>query len=47
MDRIKIDRSFINELDANTETAEITLAIIDMAHRLNLDVIAEGVETTD
>ncbi len=45
MDRIKIDRSFINELDANTETAEITLAIIDMAHRLNLDVIAEGVET--
>ncbi len=47
MDRIKIDRSFINELNANTETAEITLAIIDMAHRLNLDVIAEGVETTD
>ncbi|MDJ0806816.1 MAG: EAL domain-containing protein [Gammaproteobacteria bacterium] len=47
MDRIKIDRSFIYELDANSETAEITLAIIDMAHRLKLDVIAEGVETPD
>ncbi len=46
MDRIKIDRAFIKELDTNKETAEITLAIIDMAHRLNLDVIAEGVETS-
>lgn len=46
MDKIKIDRSFINELESNTETSEITLAIIDMAHRLELDVIAEGVETT-
>ena len=46
MDRIKIDRSFVSELGANPETAEITLAIIDMAHRLNLSVIAEGVETS-
>ncbi len=46
MDRIKIDRSFINELDSNSETAEITLAIIDMAHRLHLAVLAEGVETS-
>jgi diguanylate cyclase (GGDEF)-like protein len=46
MDRLKIDRSFINELDSDSETAEITLAIIDMAHRLKLAVIAEGVETS-
>jgi len=45
MDRIKIDRCFVSELEANPETAEITLAIIDMAHRLKLSVIAEGVET--
>jgi diguanylate cyclase (GGDEF)-like protein len=45
MDRIKIDRSFIKDLDTKAETAEITLAIIDIGHRLQLDVLAEGVET--
>jgi EAL domain-containing protein (putative c-di-GMP-specific phosphodiesterase class I) len=45
MDRIKIDRTFIQELGSDKESAEITLAIIDMAHRLKLSVIAEGVES--
>lgn len=46
MDRIKIDRTFVNDLDTNIETAEITSSIIEMAHRLHLEVIAEGVETS-
>jgi len=45
LDRIKIDRSFISEIKQEPETADITLAIISMAHRLKLKVVAEGVET--
>jgi len=47
LDRIKIDQSFVRDLTENSETAEITLAIISMAHGLKLKVIAEGVETDD
>jgi diguanylate cyclase (GGDEF)-like protein len=42
---VKIDRSFINELATTTKDAEISQAIILMAHSLKLDVVAEGVET--
>lgn len=45
IDTLKIDRSFITELDQNQDDAAITRAIIDMAHSLNLRVVAEGVET--
>jgi diguanylate cyclase (GGDEF)-like protein/PAS domain S-box-containing protein len=45
IDTIKIDRSFINDIDKKTDSAEITKAIIAMAHSLNLKVVAEGVET--
>ena len=45
LDRIKIDQSFVRDLDQSMESAEITQAIITMAHSLNLQVIAEGVET--
>jgi diguanylate cyclase (GGDEF)-like protein len=45
LDTIKIDRSFINDIDKKTDSAEITKAIIAMAHSLNLKVVAEGVET--
>jgi len=47
MDRIKIDRLFISELDTNSDAKKITLAIISMAHSLNMSVIAEGVETLE
>ena len=47
LDRIKIDQSFVRDLTENSETAEITQAIISMAHGLKLKVIAEGVETVD
>jgi CheY-like chemotaxis protein len=41
---VKIDRSFISELTSNAEDAAIATAIIAMAHRLELKVVAEGVE---
>ena len=45
VDTLKIDRSFIMELDQSPDDAAITRAIIDMAHSLNMKVVAEGVET--
>ena len=45
IDSLKIDRSFVSSMSANGEGCEIVRAIIDLAHNLHLDVIAEGVET--
>ncbi|MBC8412288.1 EAL domain-containing protein [bacterium] len=42
---IKIDRSFVSEIDLDPNTAAISDAIISMAHSLNLRVVGEGVET--
>ncbi|MEJ7746238.1 MAG: EAL domain-containing protein [Luteimonas sp.] len=47
LDAVKIDGSFIRDVTSNAEDASITLAIIGMAHRLNLKVIAECVETAE
>jgi diguanylate cyclase (GGDEF)-like protein/PAS domain S-box-containing protein len=44
LDALKIDRSFIDDLAANGDDAAITSAIINLAHSLKLDVVAEGVE---
>jgi EAL domain-containing protein (putative c-di-GMP-specific phosphodiesterase class I) len=46
-DTLKIDRSFISDLIENQNGASITSAIIAMAHTLELNVIAEGVETSE
>jgi len=46
-DVLKIDASFIKELTTSRDDQQIVHAIVAMAHSLNLEVIAEGVETID
>lgn len=45
IDRLKIDRSFIDDVPTSQHDATIAKAIISLAHNLSLEVIAEGVET--
>lgn len=46
IDAIKIDHSFIHALESDNDAATIVSAIIQLAHSMNIIVIAEGVETT-
>lgn len=47
IDVLKIDRSFIKDITTNPADAAITIAIIGMAHSLDVKVVAEGVETVE
>ena len=45
IDYLKIDKSFVQNMSANNKDAALCEAIIVMASKLNIDVIAEGIET--
>ena len=45
IDILKIDRSFVSDLDQDLKKRALFQAIVNMAHALDIDVIAEGVET--
>ena len=47
IDALKIDRTFVQDITANEDAAALSAAIIGLATSLRLDVIAEGVETTE
>ncbi|MEK7207547.1 MAG: EAL domain-containing protein [Pseudomonadota bacterium] len=44
IDEVKIDRSFIHNVMQSEQSAAIATAVIEMSHKLGLDVVAEGVE---
>jgi diguanylate cyclase (GGDEF)-like protein/PAS domain S-box-containing protein len=47
VDNLKIDISFIREMVKDPDSASIVVAIVNMAHTLNLKTIAEGIETEE
>lgn len=45
IDKLKIDKSFIDNVMHNTDDASIVQAVIALGHNMNMQIIAEGVET--
>ncbi|ABV34659.1 diguanylate cyclase/phosphodiesterase with PAS/PAC sensor(s) [Shewanella sediminis HAW-EB3] len=45
LSRLKLDAAFVSQIGVNDASNSIVIAIINMAHSLNLQVVAEGVET--
>jgi diguanylate cyclase len=46
IDRVKIDKSFVQEIATNPKSQAIVKAMVQLAHGLELSVVAEGVETS-
>jgi len=47
LDRLKIDRSFVQDITTNSADAEMIISIIALGHSMKLQVLAEGVETKE
>jgi EAL domain-containing protein (putative c-di-GMP-specific phosphodiesterase class I) len=45
IDYVKIDKSFVSEIDTNSNTASLVKTMIEMGSNLNFEVIAEGIES--
>lgn len=45
LDTLKIDRSFVSQMSANRENVEVVRAVIALANSLQMETVAEGVET--
>ena len=45
-DVLKVDKTFVQELDSSPRDRELLRAAVDMAHALDLKVVAEGIETS-
>jgi EAL domain-containing protein (putative c-di-GMP-specific phosphodiesterase class I) len=47
INRLKIDKSFVADIGRNADDTIITQAIINLAHNLGMEVVAEGIETKE
>jgi EAL domain-containing protein (putative c-di-GMP-specific phosphodiesterase class I) len=47
VDILKIDRSFVSRMSMDREDYELVRTIINLAHLLKMEVVAEGIETTN
>jgi diguanylate cyclase (GGDEF)-like protein len=45
IDTLKVDRSFVSEMESGSENGEIVRTIVSLAKTLNMNVVAEGIET--
>lgn len=45
IDILKVDRSFVQRIETSDKHAEIVAAVIAMAHKLQVKVVAEGIQT--